>query len=72
MNTRQLNAQPYRFKPGDHAYVRGWAQDQSVVVTLRATGLPLPHYFVVDDNCREWLIAQVELSSKPILQSTEP
>lgn len=72
MNTRLLNAQPYRFNAGDHAYVRGWPQDQSVVVTLRATGLPLPHYFVVDDQGHEWLIAQVELSSKLILQSTEP
>jgi hypothetical protein len=61
-------AQPWRFKPGDRAYVRNWPPDQGVIITLRAShDFPyFPHYFAVDDKGKEWLISQLELSSKPI------
>lgn len=61
-----LNARPWRFVAGQHAYVRGWPQDQNVVITGALRKRAFPHYFVVDRLGREWLIAQIQLSSKPI------
>jgi hypothetical protein len=62
---RVLNAQPWRFSPGDHVYVRSWPQDQTVLITGRASHV-FPHYFVVDSEGHEWLIAQLEMSTTPI------
>lgn len=66
MSARVLNAQPWRFMTGQHAYVRGWPQDQNVVITKLVRNRAFPHYLVVDGLGREWLIAQLLLSSKPI------
>lgn len=71
MRTRELNAQPWRFKTGRQVYVRGWAQDQNVVITATVRSRAFPHYLVVDGLGREWLIAQLHLSSKPI-PTSEP
>jgi hypothetical protein len=65
---RRLNAQPWRFDPGDTVYVRGWAAEKTALITDRAaTEAHFPHYLVVDPNGKEWCIAQVELSSNPIV-----
>lgn len=66
MRTRDLNAKPWRFRTGQHAYVRGWAQDQNVVITSLVRNRAFPHYLVVDGMGREWQMAQVQLSTKPI------
>jgi hypothetical protein len=65
-----LNVQPYRFKEGDEAYVRGWDQSTSVKVTT-AVGFgdsAFPHYMVIDAEGCEWRIPQVAMSSKPIVE----
>lgn len=61
----------WRFKTGQHAYVRGWAQDQNVVITSLVRNCAFPHYLVVDGLGREWRIAQLNLSTKPI-PTSEP
>ena len=52
-----------RFKPGDEVYCRQWPDAGKV--TGVAGGL-FPSYWVVDPDGREWQIAQILLSSKPI------
>jgi hypothetical protein len=71
MNIRLLNRQPWRFKPGAHVYVRGWAPDATGLVTdLLLAGTNdlgcFPHYLVVDEAGVEWQISQLQLSSRPI------
>jgi hypothetical protein len=66
MNTRLLNSQPWRFVPGDQVYVRGWPIDETALVIDQQSGLPFPHYLVVDGDSTEWRISQLELSRKPI------
>lgn len=68
ISLRKLNAQPWRFKPGAIAYVRGWPAEKTALVTDRAAvAAAFPHYLVVDLNGKEWCIAQVELSKHPIV-----
>ena len=52
-----------RFHPGDEVYCRQWPDAGKV--TGVAGGL-VPSYWVVDPDGREWQIAQILLSSKPI------
>ena len=61
-----MNRSLFQFVPGDHVYVRGWSQDQTVIVTMTLQHCGFPHYLVVDDDGDEWQIAQIELSWKPI------
>lgn len=71
MNTRSLNAQPWRFEPGDTVYVRntplvqGWPEGHTgkVVGTFVANGCP--HYRVVDGNGVSWDLAQIHLCRSP-------
>lgn len=68
MNARALSAQPWRFLPGDTLHVRGWAADQTVVVTDQRTvnRYRFPHYLVVDSVGGEWLMSQLQLSRSPV------
>jgi hypothetical protein len=69
MNTRTLNAQPWRFEPGEVVFVRGWAADDTALITGRAypsTPLGFPHYLAVDDDGKEWLLPQIHLSHSPL------
>lgn len=68
MNARLLNAQPWRFEPGQLVYVRGWPVDETAKVIDRALVSPFPAYYVVDNVGIEWCIAQAKLSSRPIPQ----
>lgn len=62
-----LNAQPWRFLPGDKAYVRDWPEEDSVLILAQLLAYPWPHYLVADATGAEWRISQLELSSKPII-----
>ena len=64
----ELNAQPWRFKPGDLAYVRGWRQDLTgrVQILDQLVGCILPHYSAIDSTGATWLFSQLELSRRPI------
>jgi hypothetical protein len=66
---RELAAQPWRFIPGDQAYVRGWRQDLSgqVMIIGQIAGGALPHYEAIDTAGTTWRISQLELSSRPII-----
>lgn len=67
MSVRLLNSQPWRFNPGDLAYVRGWAQNQPVRVIERDPQPGrLPHYLVVDCVGAEWCLPQIHMSRRPI------
>jgi hypothetical protein len=61
-----LKENPYRFRPGQKVYARGWPTEQPAIVTTQLQHRGFPHYLLVDDDGHEWQIAQVELSSKPI------
>jgi hypothetical protein len=65
---RELAAQPWRFIPGDLAYVRGWRQDLTGQVQIigQIAGGALPHYEAIDNAGTTWRISQLELSSRPI------
>jgi len=72
MNTRLLNAQPWRFVPGDTVYVRntalvqGWPEGHTgkVVGTFMANGCP--HYYVLDGDGVSWDLPQMHLSRLPL------
>jgi len=61
-----LNAQPWRFMPGDHAFVRGWDPQHQVLVLCQLETYTWPHYLVVDEDGAEWRISQLELSSRSL------
>jgi hypothetical protein len=65
-DARVLCAQPWRFLPGDHCYVYGWAADAQVVVTRQLIFRSAPHYYVVDPDGAEWRVPQLHLSRSPI------
>ena len=69
MNARFLNSQPWRFEPGASVYVRGWPADETgrIICGVQPTSSGFPHYLVVDSGGMEWRIAQLHLSSKPII-----
>jgi hypothetical protein len=60
----------FRFKLGKSAYVRGWIAEPVVITRrllhLSTVGIYAPHYLCADAGGKEWRIAQLELSSKPI------
>lgn len=55
-----------RFKPGDEVYCRQWQPTDTGKITGMAGGL-FPSYWVVDPDGHEWQIAQILLSSRPIV-----
>jgi hypothetical protein len=64
---------PWRFKPNDTAYVRGWSQDYPVTIEAPAEfgeglRLTVPHYHCRDHLGATWLLSQLHLSGSPILQ----
>jgi hypothetical protein len=61
-----LNAQPWRFMPGDSVFIRGWGPLQSAVVLCQLEAYAWPHYLVADEDGNEWRISQLELSSRPL------
>lgn len=63
---KRFEANPLRFSPGDHVFVRGWPQNQTGVVTAAVLNRAFPHWYLVDEDGQEWLISQLELSSRPI------
>ena len=65
--TALFNVQPWRFQPGDAAYVRGWPQDYPCIVREHLHGCVFPHYLLEDHLGGQWKISQLELSSSPIL-----
>jgi hydrogenase maturation factor len=67
MNTRLLNSQPWRFIPGDTVFVRGWPVDEAATVLTQLSNRTFPHYLVADSAGIEWRVAQLQLSSKPII-----
>ena len=61
----------FRFKLGKRAYVRGWINSEPVIITRRllhlsTVGIFSPHYLCAYAEGKEWRIAQLELSSKPV------
>jgi hypothetical protein len=67
MNTRVLNAQPWRFVPGDQVDVRGWPREESAVVTAQVGEVQgFPCYLIVDSAGLEWHMAQLRLSRSPL------
>jgi hypothetical protein len=61
----------FRFKVGKRVYVRGWLTQEPVIITRRllhlsTVGIFSPHYLCADAEGKEWRIAQLELSSKPV------
>lgn len=66
MNTRLLNSQPWRFLPGDTAFVRGWPLEDSVLITKQEAHRGFPHYLATDKHGAEWRISQLCLSSKSL------
>lgn len=62
-----LNNQPWRFQPGDRAFVRNWSQESPVSVLEQLHGCGVPHYLVQDYLGGTWQISQLELSANPIL-----
>ena len=67
-DTRVLNAQPWRYIPGDHCYVRGWASDAQVIITHQIPYQHWPHYYCVCPDGLEWRIPQQHLSHVPIVE----
>ena len=61
-----LNAQPWRFIPGDLVHVRGWHPEEPAEVLAQITSRRWPHYLVRDVAGATWRVSQLELSSKPI------
>jgi hypothetical protein len=61
-----LNVQPWRFQPGDAAYVRGWSQDHPTTVREHLHTGGGPHYLLEDHLGGQWKVSQLELSSCPI------
>jgi hypothetical protein len=67
MNTKVLNAQPWRFIPGETVYVRGWPRDETALVTAQMpTRQGFPSYLIVDSVGMEWWVAQLRLSHSPL------
>jgi hypothetical protein len=62
---RVLNAQPWRFIPGDTVHVCGW--HETALVTQQVP-LRFPHYLVADADGAEWRVSQLQMSSKPIIE----
>ena len=64
----------FQFKAKDKAYVRGWAEGRSVVITQRLLHLAtfgdrridVPHYLAVDNDGKEWRLPQLQLAKRPI------
>ena len=73
-DTRVLNAQPWRFIPGDHCYVvprKDGIQlpsDAQVVITRQVPHDRWPHYYCVCPDGYEWRIPQQHLSLSPIVE----
>lgn len=62
---RILNAQPWRFTPGDVAHVRGWPEGSTVEILEQLPGR-WPHYLAVDLHGNTWRLPQIHLSRSPI------
>lgn len=63
--TRILNSQPWRFTPGDLAYVAGWPQTSTVEILEQLPGC-FPHYLTRDLHGNTWRLPQIHLSRSPI------
>lgn len=65
--TALLNQRVWRFSVGDTVWIRGWAEPAKVT-TLAAwrARSGFPHYVVVDSVGAEWIVSQLEVSSKAI------
>lgn len=59
---------PFRFETGDLAYVRNWPRDESarVISGFFPQGCPFPHYVLVDDVGIQWIVPQIQMSTKPL------
>ena len=66
MNARLLNAQPWRFTPGDTAYVRGWPEASTVEIVAQLVSPAWPHYLAVDLHGNTWRLPQLHLSHSPL------
>jgi hypothetical protein len=66
ITTRVLNAQPWRFAPGDVAYVRGWPEASTVEIIAQLLNPTWPHYLAVDLHGNTWRLPQIHLSRSPI------
>lgn len=68
--TAILKERPWRFNPGDVAYVAGWPVDATVLITAATAGgdYGFPHYLAVDNDGNEWKLPQIHLSKTPLNQ----
>lgn len=66
IQTRILNAQPWRFIPGDIAYVRGWRTASCVKILSQLQSPRWPHYLAEDYDGGVWRLPQIHLSRSPI------
>lgn len=63
-----LKAQPWRFVPGDVAYVRGWNQSVTVTIVSQLQSLRWPHYLAEDYDGNLWQLPQIHLSHSAIIE----
>lgn len=63
--TRILNSQPWRFTPGDLAYVAGWPQTSTVEIVEPLADV-FPAYLARDIHGNLWRLPQIHLARHPI------
>jgi hypothetical protein len=61
---------PWRFSPGDVAYAKPCTPDRKVtlikpLIHTAPNGIQCPHWLAKDTAGDEWMISQLELSSRP-------
>lgn len=61
---------PWRFNPEQKVYVRGWQQEYPVTIVERMDPCEklLPHYICQDHTGDFWILSQIELSTRPLLE----
>jgi hypothetical protein len=74
MRSRPKSDNPFQFKIGDIAYVRGWEAHKQVSIVEAFLHRPehgpsWPHYIVSTRSGRRWTISQLELSSRTITET---
>ena len=58
---------PWRFRVGDHVWVRGHHPDERFEILGGELWRTFPHYLVRDlTTGEEWLMPQLQLSRKPL------
>ena len=59
----------WRYNPGDLVYVRGWSNENVVLIVERLEGQSWPMYACNDMAGKQWILSQIVLSLKPIYET---